>query len=361
MTLEDGDRAALLARGQAARDAGDLAAAEQLFGRLAARDPSDAEAHHHLAGVQSRMGRFEAAEASWRRALALAPDAASPALGLALLLLSQGRYEEGFRRFEARHALERVAKPALPFPEWRGEPVAGKRILVWPEQGFGDQIQFARFAPVLKAMGADVTLLCRPQLARLFAGSLGVRVIAAAGAVEFPDPDAWVMCCSLAGRLGATLETLPAAPYLRPVSAWPPLSQGFKVGLATHGNPAFAEDHRRSLSPQAKAVLRDLPVGAVDLDPAVSGAADFADTAGIIDQLDLVVAVDTSVAHLAGAMGKPCWLLLAHEADWRWLRGREDSPWYPSMRLYRQPRPGDWAAVVDRVAADVAALAAARA
>jgi hypothetical protein len=278
---------------------------------------------------------------------------------LAVLLLSQGRYEEGFALFEARHLLAQYAKPELPYAEWRGEPVAGKRLLIWPEQGFGDQIQFARFAPVLQAMGAQVTLICWPALERLFQQSLGVQVIAAQGEISFEDPDYWVMAMSLAGRLGLATDTLPNAPYLRAEAPARPPAGGVRVGLMTRGAAAFANDVNRSLSAEAAQALRALPVETLDLAPEATGAQDFGDTAAIVAGLDLVISVDTAVAHLAGAMGKPCWVLLPAEgADWRWLRERRDSPWYPSVRLYRQGAPGDWAPVLAEVTADLARLAA---
>lgn len=354
------DRAALLARAAARREAGALDEAARLFEQAAELDPAAPEPWHHLAHVHDLAGRTDQAEACYRRVLALAPGAAATRRAFATLLLSLGRYPEGFALMEARHELEAHRKPALPYPEWTGGEVAGKRILIWPEQGFGDQIMFARFAPWLQARGAEVSLLCWPPLARLFAGSLGVQVLAAAGAVDFPEPDGWVMCCSLAGRLGLTPDSLPNAPYLAPVSAWArPLPDGFKVGLMTAGNPVYANDANRSLPERAAAQLRELPAQIVDLRPSETGAADFADTAALIARLDLVITVDTAVAHLAGAMGKPCWILLpALATDWRWMRGRRDSPWYPSVRLYRQAAPGDWSAVISEIAADLAALAA---
>ena len=341
-----------------ARDAGRLQEAEALFRQASIYAPQDPELHHHLGGIYARLGRLEDAERSYRRTVALAPGAMGSWRLLATLLLSQGKYEEGFALFESRHEVETMTKPALPFPEWQGGPVEGKRILIWPEQGFGDQIQFARFAPVLKARGAEVVLLCRPALTRLFAGCLGVTVLSAEGAVEFPDPDGWIMTMSLAWRLGFTPETIPAAPYLHALDPTPPLSAGFKVGLMARGEPSYANDANRSLPDEAARALESVAATVVILDPAVSGAKDFADTAAIIAGLDLVVSVDTAVAHLAGAMGKPCWIMLpSQEPDWRWLRDRADSPWYPSVRLYRQAADEDWNEVVKRVVADVAQAA----
>lgn len=355
MAAEVNDLAELIARGAAARSAGDLAGAERLFVEAVTRFPDAPEPRHYLAGVHRMQGRLEPAEAGYREALRLAPAAGATKRVLATVLLAQGRYAEGFELYEARHELPALTKPALPFPEWRGEPVAGKRLLIWPEQGFGDQIQFARFAPILAAMGAEVTLICAPALARLFAGSLtGVKVIAASGQITFDDPDYWVMVQSLAWRLGATPQSLPAEPYLKSVGHWRPLGPGPKIGIMTRGNPAHDNDANRSLDAADSARLRALPGRVVDLSPDSTGAADFAETAALLDQLDLVISVDTAVAHLAGAMGKPCWVLVpAVETDWRWMTSRSDTPWYPSMRLYRQAAGEDWGVVLDGLEPDV--------
>jgi tetratricopeptide (TPR) repeat protein len=361
MSVQINSKAGRLAEAAAAHAAGDLARAERLWALAALDDPADPAPHHNLAGLYAGP-EPDRAEACYRRALALQPEAAATRRALGVLLLSLGRYPEGFALFEARHALPQYGKPDLPFPEWREGP-SPERLLIWPEQGFGDQIQFARFAPVLQARGVAVTLVCWPPLARLFAQSFDLPVIAAAGVVDFPDPDAWVMAMSLAARLGVTPDTIPDAPYLRAAAAPSPrlrgLPSGFRVGLMTRGNPAYAADQTRSLTPAAEAALHALPATVVGLAPEQTGAADFADTAALIAGLDLVISVDTAVAHLAGAMGKPCWILLpAKTVDWRWLRGRSDSPWYPSARLYRQTAPGDWDGVVATVAADLAKLTA---
>jgi tetratricopeptide (TPR) repeat protein len=343
----------------ALRQAGRLSEAEAVLRQATLAAPRSAEAHHHLGGILAQQGRRTEAEAAWRRTLALAPGAPSTEAALGALLLADGRYAEGFRLFESRHVIARMAKPRLPYPEWRGEDLTGRKLLIWPEQGFGDQIQFARFAPLAAAAGADVTLLCLPPLQRLFAASLGVRVLAASGQVEFPDPDVWVMAGSLAGRMGVTVETVPGAPYLRPVDPPAPAPDGFRVGVMTAGNPAHANDTHRSLpAAMAERLRAGLPGAVVDLRPEATGARDFADSAQVIAGLDLVVAVDTSVAHLAGALGKPVFVLLsAVNTDWRWLRERSDSPWYPSARLYRQAAADDWAPVIDRVLADAHAMA----
>jgi hypothetical protein len=272
--------------------------------------------------------------------LAERPELADVQANLALALLGAGQYAEGFLLYDLRFTRRegRVAKPALTFPEWRGEPLAARSILVWMEQGYGDQIMFARFAGELARRGARVSILAPPPLARLFA-SLPADVIVAEGKVTIPPHDFWVMPGSIPGRLGTTLETLPNAPYL------PGRDGGEGTGLVWRGDPRHPTNAARSLPGDLAAELLALP-GVRSLHPEDTGARDFQDTAAIVAGLERVVSVCTSVAHLAGAMGKPTWvLLMAENCDWRWMEGRSDSPWYPSSTLFRQPRAGDWRAV----------------
>ncbi|MDO8378007.1 tetratricopeptide repeat protein [Phenylobacterium sp.] len=349
----------LLAQAVADLEAGRLVQAEQGLRRVILAAPKLADARHHLGQLLYQTGRYAQAEAELRRALAIAPTPETR-LGLGLAVMAQGRYPEGWRLYGARHEIPAMRLPRprdFPYPEWRGEDLAGKHIVIFPEQGFGDQIQFARFTPQLRALGADVTLLCRPTLERLFAHSFpGARVLPAAGAVEFPDPDYWVMAGGLPAPLGTTLETLPAQPYLATPATWPALPPGLKIGLATRGSPTNGNDRHRSLTAdQAAQLTAVLPGQVIDLDPAVSGARDFADTAALIAQLDLVVTVDSSMAHLAGAMGKACWVLVSVlGVDWRWLDRASDSPWYPSVRLYRQGADHAWGPVIAAIGADLA-------
>lgn len=294
-------------------------------------------------------GRLCGAEVWFRERLSMVPSDERAAYALSVVLLALGRYAEGVDGYELRHLFGSGALPDVPWPSWRGEDLNGRRLVIFPEQGFGDAIQFARFAPMLRQAGADVTLLCRPPLERLFS-SLGVRVVAASGAADFPEPDYWVRSNSLLRCAGAVANDVPGAPYL---DATPREWGG--VGVVGRGNPRHHNDASRSLPPELEGRLLALP-GAKNLSPDITGARDFQDTADIIAGLDLVITVDTSVAHLAGALGKPVWIMLPeHNTDWRWMRGRSDSPWYPSARLYRQPSPGDWGSVVRAVETDLAA------
>lgn len=353
----------LLSQADAARAAGREALATAIYRRAAAAVPDHAAAAERLGLMLNAQGLRAEAEAALRRAVALAPQAPAARHALACALLAQGRYPEADAYYRARFELPATGcqKPAgLPFAEWAGENLGGKRLIVFPEAGFGEQIQFARFVAPLRDQGAEVWLLCRPELARLFAISLpGVRVVPAQGQLDLPETDYWTTSGALMFAAGATPQTLPAAPYLHAPDATLPLPAGFKVGLMTAGDPAWSGDADRSLPPAEAARLRAaLPGEVIDLSPAATGARDFADTALLVAGLDLVVTVDTAAAHLAGALGKPTLLLLPHaNLDWRWLHAREDSPWYPSARLYRADPQDGWAPALARLAADARAMA----
>jgi hypothetical protein len=259
-------------------------------------------------------------------------------------LLSLGHYAEGFRLYDAWRQMKPEVAADWPLPHWNGEDLQGRRFLVAGEQGFGDQIMHARFGKLLQARGAQVIWIAKPPLVRLFRECLGLTAVPLGTHIE--GVSLYSPSSRLPNHFFPPLTEPPGAPYLQ---APPPnVIPGLTLGIVPAGNPKFSKDAARSLPAELAKRLLDLP-GAVDLRPEHTGARDFYDTATIIAGLDLVITVDTAVAHLAGAMGKPVWILLPHQADWRWLQGREDSPWYSTARLFRQSSPGAWAEVVTRV------------
>jgi hypothetical protein len=353
--MDTAHRAGALAdQGEAHFKDGRLDAAEACYRQAVALAPTPARLHN-LATVRQLVGDLPAAEALFGQALALDPDYARSQASLGLVLLAQGRMAEGFSLYDAWRRIPNLATktaPEMDLPQWTGEPVAGKNLVVWGEEGFGDQIMFARFAARLREEGAQVGWVCSEALVRLVREGLGMDAIAAGGRVEIRGADYVVPTSRLPVVFMQRLAQPPPAPYL--AQPRPNVVEGFRIGIVARGRPEHDNDHNRSLPPKAAAELMALP-GAVSLAQADTGARDFWDTAGIVAGLDLVISVDTSVAHLAGALGKPVWLLLpAVGCDWRWQTGRGDSPWYASMRLFRQTTPGDWSGVLAEVRAALA-------
>ena len=377
--------------GMALLDLGEPAAAIAALRRASECDPDDAAGWSNLGIALKIEGAFADAFAAHDRAVMLAPADAQIRLNRAVARLRAGDMAAAWPDYEYR--LRLAATPRLPLarllPSIDSLPdLNGETVLVWHEEGFGDTLQFARYLPLLAARGARVLAYVPAELARLFATLDGVAAVLTPPA-PIPAHDWHCPFFSLPRACATTLQTIPAAiPYLRAdpdtMAEWAPHlpEDGLRVGLVWAGQarpwlPGFATlDTNRSTSLATLAPLgtlpgvslvslqtgapaaqaHALPPGMILADP-MAGVADFADTAAIVAHLDVVVSVDTAVAHLAGALGTPVFLLDRYDSCWRWLAGRDDSPWYPSLRIFRQPRMGDWTPVVGQVAAALAMLA----
>jgi tetratricopeptide (TPR) repeat protein len=365
-----------------------LPQAEAAYRRALALAPEYVDAHNNLGVLLQQTGRPQEAEAAYERALELAPDEPKVRLNFGLLLLTLGRYAQAWPYYESRYD-PRVGEPSgkapdVPYPQWRGQSLAGKSLLLWPEQGLGDYIQFVRYAALLKQGGLTrLDLVCDPSLKPLLETVTGVDAVITDPAC-MPAHDYWSFPLSLPLHCGSTPQNLPAAlPYVHALpqrlDAWRArLPRGKpRVGLVWQGEASHANDAHRSL-PGLRALaplwsvpgvhfvsLQTGPAGKQAANPpadqpiaALGGdIGDFADTAAIIAQLDLMICVDTAVAHLAGALGRPCWILVpALETDWRWGTAGTDCPWYPgAVRLFRQTVPGDWSGTIEAVAQELKA------
>jgi tetratricopeptide (TPR) repeat protein len=351
-----------------------LAAAE----RAVELRPDYAEGFNNLGTVLRSLHRLDDACGAFRRAIEINADFVLAEFNLGTTLLLAGQYSEGWGGY-SRHG--RVAGTAAPGPsstEWDGRPIPGRRLLVHADQGLGDTLQFARFLPACKERSeARVVFRCQPPLRRLFDGHSGVDELSTS---EQPPPafDQHIPLASLPGLFGVMIDQVGrGVPYLRqPVTVPESISElianghaSRRVGLVWQGNPRQARDIVRSCPLEKLLPLLEIPgihvcslqadtVGRSQL--AASPAAgrlpdvgrllkDFADTAAVLQRLDLLITVDTAIAHLAGALGRPVWTLLCHTPDWRWHLDRSDSPWYPTMRLFRQPEWGDWQSVVEQI------------
>jgi tetratricopeptide (TPR) repeat protein len=357
---------------------GEVGEARRLYRQAVSVVPADPVAHYNLGNADRQHLALADALGRYGRATDIDPGYATARWNDAITRLMAGDWPNGFARYEWRWRDGEHPTPAYA-PWWEGEPLASRRIVLLGEQGFGDMIHFARYVRAVVENGGRVVLECYPPLRRLFSTlSPGIELIdvgASPGPVEI---QAALMQLPLI--FGSTPErTYAPIPYLAPPSEGPRLPghrDGLKLGLVWAGNPRIEKFHKRSARLQdfvpllgvSGVAVYSLQVGPRAADLAALGLAgeivdlaplvgDFADTAFLISQLDLVVAVDTAVAHLAGALGKPVWMLPTYVPDWRWLLGRDDTPWYPSMRLYRQAADRTWPPVVARIAGDLAALA----
>jgi tetratricopeptide (TPR) repeat protein len=342
-----------------------------------------ADAFCNRGAALQKLKRLDEALASYDQAIALKPDYADGYRNRALARLLMGRYHEGWKdnewRWEAKDFPSK--RPNIRVPTWQGEELSGRHLLVFSEQGLGDAIQFVRYLPLLAERKCKITFLAPANLARLLRPSIQpVEIIDALGTAEGIDFQIALM--SLPHRFNTELASIPSrVPYLKAepelearwkallsTTSKPGISRhGCKVGIAWSGSAEHKNDHNRSIPLSSWLPVLDVPITFVSLQKDVRSddaellkarkdilrfdgeLTDFAETAGLISQLDLVISVDTSVAHLAGALGKPVWLLLPFVPDWRWLLDREDSPWYPSLRLFRQPQRDDWSSVFAKI------------
>jgi tetratricopeptide (TPR) repeat protein len=366
--------------GIALQQQGRLSDAVASYERAIVLRPGHADAHSNLGTALQQLGTLPAAVASYRRATSIRPNHADAHCNLALALLKGGQFAEGWAEYEWRWRTPEWAGQQRDFaqPLWRGEAAPGRTLLIHAEQGFGDTLQVCRYAAFAASKGLRVVMEVQPPLVRLLRSLAGVDVLIARGD-DLPPFDLHCPMLSLPLAAGTTLATIPGpAAYLRADPAQAVMWQtrlagtkGLRVGLAWAGLAALVSDGRRSVAPaQLAPLLEHSGVQFVSLQKggaSVPGAfpiidvmcemRDFADTAAVIATLDLVISVDTAVAHLAGALGKPVWLLDRFDNDWRWLTGRSDSPWYPTLRLFRQPSPGDWESVICAVAHELKSIA----
>ncbi|HTU24495.1 MAG TPA: tetratricopeptide repeat-containing glycosyltransferase family protein [Pirellulales bacterium] len=403
---------ALKNMGSLLRSQGRIDDAIACYQRALAVRPDYAEVHYNLANALNEQGKFVEAIQRFERAVALRPDYAEALQNLGLALLAQlktaearqvferlrtldpdsvgaqvslascylleGDYERGWPHYEARLRMPGVI-PQPNLPRWQGEPLAGRTLLLMAEQGLGDTIQFMRYARPLKQLGARVVLAAPAPLGRLIASYRDLDELFLLGSPRpLPRCDFYLPLLSVPGALGTTAKTIPCdVPYLSAqpdrVAHWRQQLaglDGFRIGIAWQGSPDFSGDVGRSIALAHFAPLARVPgvrlvslqkgfgaeqiatagVPVIDLSSRLDESGAFLDTAAVMRNVDLVVTSDTAIPHLAGALGVPVWVALKYSPDWRFLLGRADSPWYPTMRLFRQTIPGDWTGVFERIA-----------
>ena len=344
-------------------------------------NPNFADAYNNQANVLNEVGRVDEAILSYQQAIRLQPDFAEAHLSLATVLLLAGRLKEGWVEYEWRFVCGRPELPAFDKPRWDGSPLNGRTIVLYGEQGFGDKLQFMRYAPLVKARGGRVVVACNKLLMPILSRCAGIDEFVGLPGGKLPPYDVYSPLLSLPGLLGTTVETIPGeVPYLfadpELVESWKEKlsrTSAFKIGIVWQGSTLNKGGLSRSI-----ALKEFAPLGKVDGIQLYSlqrgfgseqiaemsdrlqiddfeGKLDentgaFMDTAAVMRNLDLVITTDTSIGHLAGGLGVPVWVAIPFAPDWRWFRDREDTPWYPTMRLFRQPRIGDWKGVFERMA-----------
>jgi tetratricopeptide (TPR) repeat protein len=367
------------------KDQGKLDEAVACYRRALELEPDFAQAHNNLGAVFHDQGKFDEALACYGRALELKPDYANAHHNRSLVRLLVGDFQHGWPEYEWRWRTKGYGP--LPFrqPLWDGRPLQGGSILLFAEQGLGDVIQFARYAALLKASGARVIVGCQEPLLRLLARCCGIDALVGPGD-DLPAIDVCASLLSLPGIFHTSLETIPAdIPYLSAdralVERWREELTGiagFKIGIAWQGSPTYRADRDRSIplacfeplarcrgvrllslqkkwgAEQLHEIAGRFPV--TDLGARLDETAGaFMDTAAVMMSLDLVITSDSAIAHLAGALGVPVWVALPLVPDWRWLLDRRGSPWYPTMRLFRQKKAGNWAELFEEIKAELCA------
>ncbi|HWY88119.1 MAG TPA: tetratricopeptide repeat-containing glycosyltransferase family protein [Gemmataceae bacterium] len=370
--------------GIALGDQGNYAEAAEYHRQVLHINPHHADAHANLGLALKALGQWAEAEAYLDGALRLKPDHVNARWNLSALRLLQGDFSKAWPDYESRWVVPGFSARHDDRPRWDGAPLHGETILLYAEQGLGDTLQFIRYAPMVKERGGMVLFECQPALMSLLEGVAGVDQLLAIGAA-LPPYDVQVPLLSLPGIFGTSVATIPATvPYVRAapalVKTWRTELEalgGFKIGVAWQGNPNHQGDRYRSfplewfedLARVERARLVSLQKGPgteqllslggrfpiLDVNDRLDAAGAFLDTAAIMMNLDLVITVDSAVAHLAGALGVPVWVVLPFDPDWRWLLERADSPWYPTMRLFRQKCTGDWREVFEQIATEVSA------
>lgn len=355
-------------------ESGHTSEAADAFARTIELQPDHAEAHLNLGNLYKADGRLKEAAEHYQHAIRARPGYPEARWSLGLIRLQDGKFEEGWREYEARLQVKDFpVRRDFQQPMWDGSPLNGRRILLHPEGGFGDTLQFIRYVRLLREQrDGRVFVQCQAELKRLITGQNGIEMVFA-GNEPLEPFDVHCPLLSLPHQFGTTLDSIPnQVPYLyadpKLVEQWKQRlgvsDDGMKIGLVWAGSARHLNDANRSMPIETVAPLHriqrarfislqkerlETPPAGVNFESYAQDVRDFADTAALIAQLDLVICVDTSVAHLAGAMGKPTWVLLPEPAEWRWLNGRSDSPWYPTVRLFRQPRAGDWDSVMNSV------------
>lgn len=372
-------------KGLSARDSKDYEAAVTDLSLALVLDASGLNTTllHNLANAYMRLNKVELAEVLYRKSVGLNPDSPEAHWSVGMCQLLLGNFDRGWKEYAW---IARKPQKFKTLPEnmlWQGQSLVGKKIVLFDEQGFGDTLQFLRFAPLIRQLGAEVYLEIKPQLRRLISANPHLGKVMDVQENTTVNAHFWQRLMGLPGLFNCNLASIPVnIPYIHglpdiPVPPAVASANGFKVGLLWQGSPTNARDKDRSiplrqylplfavegchffslqhLSCAEESTALGLDDRLVDLSPQIS---DFADLSSAVAGMDLVITVDSAVAHLAGAMGKPVWTLIPFNPDWRWLLVREDSPWYPTMRLFRQQSSRDWAEVVHRVASHLGEITA---